>query len=100
MGGYLFDTGILYLAGVSHNMWSFEDFVSDNLILKIVIHRTIDKLVQLGDGDGGDDSVVCITLYFIRLHLYAVNSKGVPWEERKFYHWSSLLWFNIFYRCE
>ena len=65
MGGYLFDTGILYLAGVSHKMWSFEDFVSDNLILKIVIHRTIDKLGQLGDGDGGDVAVVCVTLYFM-----------------------------------
>ena len=27
MGGYLFDTGLLHLAGVSHNLWFPEEFV-------------------------------------------------------------------------
>ena len=42
-------------------------------------HRNIDKLGQLGDGDVGDVDVVCFALYFMRLCLYAVNSKEVPW---------------------
>ena len=47
------------------------------LVLKLVSHRTIKKLVQLCDGDGVDVSMVCVTLYFLRLHLYAVNTREV-----------------------
>ena len=59
-------------------------------------HRIINKLGQLGDGDGGYVVVVCDTLYFVMVCLYAVNSKEVPWEERTIYYWASLLCFPIF----
>ena len=62
-------------------------------------HRNIDKLGQLGDGDVGDVDVVCFALYFMRLCLYAVNSKEVPWKEITVYHLASLIWFTIFDRC-
>ena len=62
MSGYLFDTGLFHLAGLSHKLWYPEDFVSDILVLKLVSHRTINKLVHLGDGDGLDVAVVCATL--------------------------------------
>ena len=39
------------------------------------------KLGKLGDGDGEYVAVVCVTFYFMRLSLYAVNSNGLPWEE-------------------
>ena len=41
---------------------------------------------------------MCVTLYFIRLIFYAVNSKEASWERRKNYHWSSMIWFTRFDR--
>ena len=66
MGGYLFDRVLFHLAGVSHKLWLPEDFASDHLILNLLIHRTINKLLQLYKIDGGDISMVCINLYFMR----------------------------------
>ena len=39
VGGYLFDTGLLKPAGVSHKMWHPKEFTSDILVLKLVSHR-------------------------------------------------------------
>ena len=61
------------------NLWRPEDFASDLLVLKLVIHRTINKFRQLGDFDGGDFSVVGFKLYCMRLRFYAVNEKEVMW---------------------
>ena len=70
---------------MSHNIWLPEDFAPDLLVLKLLSHRTIEKLGHLGDGDGGDVDVVCVTLYFTRLCLYAVNYKEVLWAEGTIY---------------
>ena len=99
MVGYLFDPGLLHIAGMSHKLCLPEEFASDILVLKLVSHRTIEKLGQLCGGNGGDVAVVCVTFYFMRLFLYAVNYTELSWEERTIYHFASLIWFTIFYRC-
>ena len=86
MGRYLFNPGLLHLSGVSHNLWLPGDFATYILVLKLLSHITIANLGQLGEGDEGDVGVVFFTLYFMRLCLYAVNSKNMPWEERTIYH--------------
>ena len=100
MRGQLFDPRLLHLAGVSHKLYHPENFASDILVLKLLSQRTIKKLGKLGDGDGVDVAVVCVTLYFVRLHLHKVNVKELPCEERTVYHWDSVLWLTIFDRCE
>ena len=62
MGGYLFDPGLFYIVGVSHNICRPEEFASNILVLKLLTHITIDRLVQLGDSDGGDFSVLFVHL--------------------------------------
>ena len=61
--------------------------------------RSINKLGQLGNGDEGDVYVVCVTLFFTSLSLYAVNAKDIPWEEIKCYHLVPLIWFTRFDKC-
>ena len=38
-----------------------------------------------------------LTLFFMRLHLYAVNGKGVPAKHRAVYLWCSILWLTSIY---
>ena len=45
MVGYMFDTLILNISGVYHNMWHPEDFVSDHFSLHFVRNRTIKMLL-------------------------------------------------------
>ena len=47
---------------MSHKLWHPKDFASEILVLKLVSHRTIDNLGQLGGSDVGDVAIVCVTL--------------------------------------
>ena len=47
---------------MSHKLWHPKDFVSEILFLKLLSHRNIDSLGQLGGGDGVDVAMVCVTL--------------------------------------
>ena len=69
MVGYLFDPGLFYIAGVYHKLLFLEDFTSVHLVLNISIHENNKKLVEIDNSGGGYVVVICVTLYFTRLHL-------------------------------
>ena len=56
-------------------------------------------LLNLDSSNGGYITVVCVTLYFTRLRLYAVNSKDVHWYKRTIHHCIYLIWFIRFDIC-
>ena len=58
MGGYIFDTVILYMSGVSAELWCPVRFESYLFVLKISGHDTIRKLNQLNRRDVVDVAVV------------------------------------------
>ena len=58
----------------------------DALVLKLASHDTILKLHMLGlkdriNCDVGNHAVTVISLLFLRLWVYAVNSRKVPWRD-------------------
>ena len=78
------------------DLWLPCDFASGQLVLHLTSYSTIQNLSEgdtsLGSTSTGDKGVVGLTLFFMRLHLYAVNGKGVQARHRAVYLWCSMLW--------
>ena len=100
IGGYLYDIGLLQAAEVTRELWQPEDFSSDLLILKLDIHTTFHKIVDVKTNDVGDSAVTFLSLYMAILRTYAFNAKDVPWDERLIYHWTTTMWFTSFYKSD
>ena len=83
-------------AHVSIDIWLPGDFASDLLVLHLTSYSTIQRLSEadtsLGSTSTGDKGVMGLTLFFMRIHLYAVNGKGVQARHRAVYLWCSMLW--------
>ena len=81
---------------VSVDIYCPSDFASDRLVLQLCSYDTILKLSQsdiaFGSTSKGDKGAMGLTLFFMRLHLYAVNGSGVPSSHRAVYLWCSMLW--------
>ena len=95
IGGLMIDSYPLRLS-VSMDVWCPSDFASDLLVLRLCSHDTILKMSQaetnFGSTLAGDKGALGLTLFFMRLHLYAVNGKSVPATHRAVYMWCSMLW--------
>ena len=74
----------------------FKDFTSDLLVLKWASFETISKLNRLTHEDQGSVAVLCASLYFLRIRLFAVNSKKLGYCEWINYMLSSLIWITSF----
>ena len=83
-------------AHVLMDIWCPSDFASDLLVLRLCSYETILKMSQtelsFGSTSAGDKGALGLTLFFMRLHLYAVNGRGVPAAHRAVYMWCSMLW--------
>ena len=75
MGIYVIDPFLLKASGITQEHWRIEDYASDLMVLRLASTVSVQKLVQLETSDKGNVVVLVLTLYFIRLRLYAVNAK-------------------------
>eukprot|EP00957_Ditylum_brightwellii_P212288 15367162-Ditylum_brightwellii.AAC.2 len=82
LGMYMIDTYILCMAGVIMDHWRLNNFALDLLLFKRIYYDTIERIARvdplLGSTSSGNKSVLTTTLFFMRIHLYAVNGKSVP----------------------
>jgi hypothetical protein len=102
IGAYVFDPAIIRLAKVNQKLWRVEDFASDALLLKLASADPIQKLHNLAlqdrmNCDVGNHAVTVISLLFVRLRAFAVNSRMLPWRDRALYSWVMLVWFTSFH---
>ena len=84
------------LAGIPQKLWRIEDFSSDSVVLRLVSAHSVGLFLTYSEGDGVkvdavNFSVTVVSLVFMRLRLYAVNARNVPWKERATYIWVSFL---------
>ena len=101
IGGHVFDPALLCLANVTQKLWRVEDFASDALLLKLASVETIQKLVNLTSRDNlncdvGNYAATVVSLVFLRLRVYAVNARSLPWQDRAIYAWLTVIWFTSF----
>lgn len=95
IGRFMIDSFVLR-SNVSFDIWRPNDFASDQLVLQLVSYKSIKSLSEVepsfGSTSKGDKGVLGLTLFFMRLHLYAVNGKSVKASHRAVYLWCSMLW--------
>ena len=96
MGGYILDPELLRIAGVENLLWRVKDFASDLLVLKLCSVETLNSLSALHSEDSGAVAILSLTLYFMRMRLYAVNTKVLGFRERISLIWSCTIWMTSF----
>lgn len=99
IGNYYIDTNLLLMARVSSDLIAPKDFASDKKVEQLFSYASLSKVddaIYEGDiiGLEGDYAVLCITWYFSRLHLYAVNALNIPSKHRAMYLGLSMFWFT------
>eukprot|EP00957_Ditylum_brightwellii_P112938 8611842-Ditylum_brightwellii.AAC.1 len=75
-----------------------EDFASDAAVLCLASIATIKKITSLESADSANQAVTVLSLVFLRLQSFAINSRSADWKERAIYSWSSLFWFTSFHK--
>ena len=94
IGKTLIDTGLLKSAGVSQDLWRVKDFASDLLVLKLASANNVGMVLSVACADYKAAFALATTLFFVRVHLFAVNSKGaINAQERVVMLWSSFIYF-------
>ena len=94
IGSHLIDTGLLKAASIKKEAIEVKDFASDVLVLDLYSSTTVQKVLQLQREDPETQLTLCFMLFFMRAHLFAVNSKGVlTSKQRVTMLWSALIFF-------
>ena len=99
IGHYVIDAWQLKMAGVTKSLYRIEDWASDAIVLKLCSPQTILKLLNCKENmmDLGNLCVLTVSLTFLRLRSYAVNTNELPWKERCIYSLCTFLWFSSFH---
>ena len=93
IGKFIFDQGLLTICGLPLELYRSGDFASDLLVLRLASLSTVEKLSTLTlSQDAGTVGIMCLGLYFMRLNLFAVNSKLLDAQSRIVFIWASMLW--------
>ena len=110
----MFDPCLLILSKIVQHIWRIEDYASDAISLHVDSSKSVQQLVQLENPettqvdtvnpavavDTGNLSVTVVSLVFMRLLSYVVNSRNVDWSERAVYCWATFLRFSSFQTAE
>ena len=92
IGVFLIDPGLLKCTDISNTLWRVKDFASDLLVLRLASSTTVEKVLKLKCQEPQSQIILSLSLFFMRVHLCAVNCKGtLTAKERVTMLWSSLL---------
>ena len=61
------------VAKVTKELWHVKDFVSDLLVLCLALSQTVMSIMALPVSDTKSVRALCVTPFFMRVHLYAIN---------------------------
>ena len=86
------DPGLLQLTGLNEKLTRVKDYASDGLVLKLCDYNTLSSLVKLSQENNKHVAALCLTLFFVCLKLYAINSIQLEAHCRVSFLWSSLVW--------
>ncbi len=86
------DPGLLQLTDINEKITRVKDYASDGLVLRLCDYNTLSSLVKLSQENPKHVAALCLTLFFVRLKLYAINSLQLDARCRISFLWSSLVW--------
>ena len=65
-----------------------EDFASDAVRLRLESASTTRKLIFMDYADSGNKSVTVVSLVFIIVRSFEINSRTADWQETEIYSFS------------
>ena len=93
IGRILIDTGLLICAKIALDLYRIKDFASDLLVLQLASAKTVSSLLLLPASNPSSLHALIVTLFFMRLHFFAVNSEFVIHAKTRVYMlWSFLIY--------
>ena len=79
---------LFMLAGIAKDICRVKYWASGGVVIAIASGRWVLKIASLRRSeDEGSISIMCLILYILFLHLYAVNEKDMTARERITYLW-------------
>jgi len=96
IGELVVDTDMMRQAGVREEEYRLKDFACDKLCQDFFSFKNVKKVfdgLMSGQVEGltEDAGALSCTLFFMRLHLHAVNGLAVPARHRALYLWMSMI---------
>ena len=83
MGFHMVGCGLYRIDCVAREFFRVKYWASDLLPLGLASYDNVGKIVRLAAReDIVTFAVMCVSLYFTRLNIFAVNAKKCGWRER------------------
>ena len=80
MNFHMVDCGLYRIASVTQDIWRVKDWAFDLLPLGLDSADTVGNIACLSATEAiGTVAVVCVSLYFTRLKIFAVNTNKCGW---------------------
>jgi len=97
VGTWVCDLDLLLQSGVSQKLIRIKDFASDKLVDDLCSHKVLKRVMDAIDertatGNDEDAAALLCTLFFMKLHLAAVNGRHVPAKHPALFLWTSMVW--------
>ena len=92
MGFHVVDCVLYIISGVALKFWRVKYWESELLPLGLAPAGTVVNITHLAAiEDTGTVSIMCESLFFMRLKLFAVKAKKCGWQETVVFSWFSMI---------
>ena len=100
VGNYVADVDLIRQAGVPEDLWIVKDFASDKKVEDLFLYCTMKKIEEAmiegwATGLIEDCGALAVTMFFLRLHLHAMNARLKVSHCRAMYLWMSMIFFTL-----
>ena len=86
----IIDIGLLPIGKLLQDLWRIQDFALYLLVLILHLQKTVELVLPVTVMDKLSKESICMTLFFMRAHLYAVKNDGkLIAKTRCYLIWSS-----------
>ena len=98
IGHFVVDPWMLKMENVAKEIYCVEDWACDAVVLCLHSPITPPKLIDCHFNDVGNCEILIVSLNFMRLQSFTINTRELDWRDQCVYQWAtflSLSYFNI-----
>ena len=101
IGNVLIDTGMIKNCGVNQDQWRVKYWAGNVLVLRLYSAMKVGKILLVeGQQDQTTQFALCLVLFFMLVHMVAINYKGkFQAKERVMMLWPYFLFFSALMKC-
>ena len=85
------NTWMLKMANVAEELYRIEDWASDAAVLRLASSKIVPKLLGYNFNNVGNCVSLILSLTFIRLWSFSINTRELRWQDQCVYQWATFL---------